>query len=166
MTHEINFHELAKLSPEQRAKLQQRTETDLSAFEAKARPIIAAVRAVGDEALARFARDFDKADVKASEIAATESDFAAAEKGLDPKVREGLDAGGHRGVVGRTAGTVADFNYSKAVKSSGVVWSEETLDKWLTNPQAFIPGQRMNFRVIDPADRADLIAYLKTLTLP
>jgi cytochrome c len=39
-------------------------------------------------------------------------------------------------VVGRTAGKVPDFNYSKAVKSSGVVWSEETLDKWLTNPQA------------------------------
>jgi cytochrome c len=72
----------------------------------------------------------------------------------------------HRGVVGRTAGTVADFNYSKAVKSSGVVWSEETLDKWLSNPQAFIPGQRMNFKVADPADRADLIAYLKTLKLP
>jgi cytochrome c len=72
----------------------------------------------------------------------------------------------HRGVVGRTAGTVPDFNYSKAVKGSGVVWSEEALDKWLTNPQAFIPGQRMNFKVADPADRADLIAYLKTLTLP
>jgi len=72
----------------------------------------------------------------------------------------------HRGVVGRTAGTVPDFNYSKAVKSSGVVWTEETLDKWLTNPQSFIPGQRMNFKVVDPADRADLIAYLKTLKLP
>ena len=69
----------------------------------------------------------------------------------------------HRGVVGRTAGTVADFNYSRAVKTSGVVWTEETLDQWLTNPQAFIPGQRMNFKVADPADRADLIAYLKTL---
>jgi len=52
------------------------------------------------------------------------------------------------------------------VKASGVVWSEETLDKWLTDPQAFIPGQRMNFKVPDTADRADLIAYLKTLTRP
>src|SRR5262245_30325385 len=69
----------------------------------------------------------------------------------------------HRGVVGRTAGTVPDFNYSKAVKSSGVVWTEETLDKWLTSPQALIPGQRMNFKIANPADRADLIAYLKTL---
>jgi cytochrome c len=72
----------------------------------------------------------------------------------------------HRGVVGRAAGTVPDFNYSKALKSSGVVWTEETLDKWLTNPQALIPGQRMNFKVNDPTDRADLIAYLETLTLP
>ncbi|MEZ5831528.1 MAG: c-type cytochrome [Dongiaceae bacterium] len=69
----------------------------------------------------------------------------------------------HRGVYGRTAGSLPDFNYSKAVESSGVIWDEVTLDKWLTNPQAFIPGQRMNFKVTDPADRADLIAYLKTL---
>ena len=95
MTPKINFHELAKLSPEQRAKLQQRTEADLSAFEAKVRPIIAAVRAEGDEALARFARDFDKAPVKASEIAATESDFDAAEKALDPKVREAMEFAAH-----------------------------------------------------------------------
>lgn len=69
----------------------------------------------------------------------------------------------HRGVVGRKAGSLPDFNYSKAVKNSGVVWDEATLDKWLTNPQGFIPGQRMNFKVADPTDRADLIAYLKTL---
>lgn len=91
MTHKINFHELAKLTPAQRAKLQQRTETDLSSFEAKVRPIIAAVRAEGDEALARFAREFDKAPVNANEIAATEADFAAAEKSLDPKVREAME---------------------------------------------------------------------------
>jgi histidinol dehydrogenase len=91
MTHKINFHDLAKLSQEQRAKLQQRTETDLSTFEAKVRPIIEAVRTEGDEALARFAREFDKAPVKASEIAATEADFAAAEKSLDPKVREAME---------------------------------------------------------------------------
>jgi cytochrome c len=69
----------------------------------------------------------------------------------------------HRGVVGRAAGSLPDFNYSRAVKASGVVWDEQTLDQWLANPQGFIPGQRMNFRVSDPADRADLIAFLKTL---
>jgi cytochrome c len=69
----------------------------------------------------------------------------------------------HRGVVGRVSGTVPDFNYSKALKTAQVTWDEQSLDQWLTNPQAFIPGQKMNFRVSDPADRADLIAYLRTL---
>jgi cytochrome c len=72
----------------------------------------------------------------------------------------------HRGVVGRRAGSLPDFNYSKAVKNSGVVWTEQTLDQWLADPQTLIPGQRMNFKVADPVDRADLIAYLKTLKLP
>lgn len=69
----------------------------------------------------------------------------------------------HRGVFGRKAGSVPDFNYSGAVRNSGVVWDEQTLDQWLADPKALIPGQRMNFRVADPADRTDLIAYLKTL---
>jgi cytochrome c len=69
----------------------------------------------------------------------------------------------HRGVVGRKAGSVPDFNYSKALRTSGVVWDERTLDRWLADPQAFIPGQRMNFKVSASADRADLIAFLKTL---
>jgi cytochrome c len=67
----------------------------------------------------------------------------------------------HRGVFGRTAGTAPGYNYSAAVKNSGVVWDETTLDAWLTNPQALIPGQRMNFRVATPEDRADIIAYLR-----
>ncbi len=67
----------------------------------------------------------------------------------------------HRGVYGRTAGTAPNFNYSMAVKNSGVVWEEMTLDAWLTNPQDLIPGQRMNFRVATAGDRADIIAYLR-----
>jgi histidinol dehydrogenase len=91
MTPKINFHELAKLSAEQRARLLLRTETDLSSFETKVKPIIEAVRIEGDEAVARFAREFDKAPVQASEIAATEADFASAEKTLEPKVREAME---------------------------------------------------------------------------
>ena len=67
----------------------------------------------------------------------------------------------HRGVFGRKAGTAPGFNYSAAVKNSGVVWEEKTLDAWLTNPQVLIPGQRMNFRVATAEDRADIIAYLR-----
>ena len=69
----------------------------------------------------------------------------------------------HRGVVGRKAGSVPGFNYSKALRNAGVVWDEQALDQWLSDPQAFIPGQRMNFKVTDAADRAELIAFLKTL---
>jgi len=69
----------------------------------------------------------------------------------------------HRGVFGRKAGSVANYNHSNALKDADVVWGDDTLDKWLTNPQAFIPGQKMNFKVANPQDRADVIAYLKTL---
>ena len=87
----INFHELAKLSPGQRSALLTRVETDLSSFEEKVKPIIAAVKSEGDAALARFAREFDKAPVESNAIAATEADFAAAEKSLEPQVRAAME---------------------------------------------------------------------------
>ena len=90
MPRPVNFHELSKLSASQRHQLLQRAETDLSPFIEKVVPIIAAVRRDGDLALARFAREFDKAPVQPNEIAATEEDFANAEKSLDPKVHDAL----------------------------------------------------------------------------
>jgi cytochrome c len=67
----------------------------------------------------------------------------------------------HAGVFGRTAGTVPDFAYSPALKRSGIVWTEETLDKWLADPQALVPGSKMYYAVSKPQDRADVIEYLK-----
>ena len=67
----------------------------------------------------------------------------------------------HKGLFGRKAGSRADYLYSPAVKASSIVWNEKTLDKWLTNPEKLIPGQKMGFMVPDAKDRADLIAYLK-----
>jgi cytochrome c len=64
-------------------------------------------------------------------------------------------------VFGRQAGTGADFDYSPALKSSGLGWNETTLDQWLKNPEALVPGQKMFFMTNDPQDRADVIAYLK-----
>jgi histidinol dehydrogenase len=90
MTRPINFVELAKITPEARTRLLTRVEADLSAYEAKVRPIIEAVRTEGDAALARFARDFDKSPVEATAIAATEADFREAERTLDPKVRDAM----------------------------------------------------------------------------
>lgn len=66
----------------------------------------------------------------------------------------------HRGVFGRRAGSVPDYPYSDAVASSTLIWTQESLEKWLANPEAVIPGQRMGYSVSTEADRADLIAYL------
>jgi cytochrome c len=67
----------------------------------------------------------------------------------------------HRGVVGRRAGSIAGFDYSKALKNSGLTWDEATLDRWLIDPGALVPGTRMFYEVEKPQDRADLIAFLK-----
>ena len=67
----------------------------------------------------------------------------------------------HRGVYGRRAGSVESYDYSAALGDSEVVWNVKTLERWLTDPQATIPGQKMNFRVAERADRMDIIAYLK-----
>src|SRR4029434_8357383 len=67
----------------------------------------------------------------------------------------------HRGVYGRKAGSVPDFAYSVALTSSLIVWSDTTLNRWLTDPEGLIPGQRMNIRVLSGDDRADLIAFLR-----
>jgi cytochrome c len=69
----------------------------------------------------------------------------------------------HRGVVGRRAGSVIDYAYSSALKSSGLVWDEATLDRWLSNPSALVPGTKMFFKLDDAQMRADVIAYLKQL---
>jgi cytochrome c len=67
----------------------------------------------------------------------------------------------HRGVFGRKAASLSDYDYSDALKSANIVWNEETLDKWLTDPQAVAPGAKMFFHLDNPQDRADVIAYLK-----
>jgi len=67
----------------------------------------------------------------------------------------------HKDVYGRKAGAAPDYAYSEALKHSTVVWSEKTLDQWLSDPEKFIPGQKMGLSVPDAKDRADLIAYLK-----
>jgi len=69
----------------------------------------------------------------------------------------------HRGVVGRKAGVIPDYNYSPALKGSGLTWTEANLDRWLTNPSALVPGTKMFFKIDDPQSRADIIAYLKEL---
>ena len=69
------------------------------------------------------------------------------------------------GVFARKAGEIADFRYSPAIKRSGITWTPETLDKFITDPQALVPGNRMPYAgMASPGDRADLIAYLQKVT--
>lgn len=68
----------------------------------------------------------------------------------------------HCGLFGRKAGTVPGFAYSEAMRASGLVWSEQTLDEFLSAPYLVLPGTIMGFPGFSqPADRADVIAYLK-----
>ena len=69
----------------------------------------------------------------------------------------------HRGVVGRRAGSIEDYSYSPALKNSGLTWDEATLDRWLTNPSALVPGTKMFFKLDAAQDRADVISYLASL---
>jgi len=70
----------------------------------------------------------------------------------------------HRGVVGRKAGSVKDYTYSAALRKSKLTWDEVNLDRWLTNPEALVSGQKMGYSVGEAADRADIIAYLRRET--
>ena len=74
----------------------------------------------------------------------------------------------HAGLFGRRAGAVAGFPYSRAMHDAGVaglIWNEDTLDKFLESPTKFVPGTRMGYAGIkDAQERADLIAYLKQAT--
>ena len=90
MTRTINLHELSKLSAAERRRLLTRTEADLSATIAQVAPIIERVRQDGDKALIRYAREFDKADIAASGIAARDDDFARAERTLEPSLRDAM----------------------------------------------------------------------------
>jgi cytochrome c len=79
---------------------------------------------------------------------------------------EESQAGPHLvGLFGRKAGTVADFEYSDAMKAADIVWDERTLDAYLADPQGYIPGNIMGFPGLeDEQERADVIAYLREVT--
>lgn len=68
------------------------------------------------------------------------------------------------GVVGRAAGTVEGYTYSSAMKASGKTWDEATLNAYLADPKAVVPGNKMSFAGLSKEeDRENVIAYLATL---
>jgi cytochrome c len=68
------------------------------------------------------------------------------------------------GVYGTKAGEVAGFEFSDALLKSGLTWDDKSLDTWLTNPQAMVPGTKMSFGGLpDAAKRKEVIEYLKSI---
>jgi cytochrome c len=68
------------------------------------------------------------------------------------------------GIFGRNAGELASFRYSPAMKRSGISWTPETLDKFIADPQAMVPANRMPYAgMANAADRTDLIVYLQKM---
>ena len=85
---------------------------------------------------------------------------AGAQNGVGPELN---------GIVGRKAASVASYaTYSAGMKKlgeEGYTWTEENIDKWIANPKAMIPDSMMSLAfpgVPDAAERADIIAYLKS----
>jgi cytochrome c len=68
-----------------------------------------------------------------------------------------------RGIFGRPAARDAKFLYSDELKRSRLVWDEATLDQWLADPDKLVPGNDMGFRIASASERADIIAFLKTV---
>ena len=69
------------------------------------------------------------------------------------------------GVFGRKAGTAPGFNFSDAMKASGIVWDDDTLAKFLHDPKDSLPGNRMSFPgITDDAALHDLLQQLKQAT--
>jgi cytochrome c len=82
--------------------------------------------------------------------------LATGENGVGPSLH---------GLFGRRAGTVEAFRYSPALRDAAIVWDEETLGKYLLDPQALVPGTKKALAGLeDPQQRADLVAYLEDAT--
>jgi cytochrome c len=120
--------------------------------------MIDAARAALAVSMTLLLAGFARADGDAARGEAKFQDCAACHK---------LEAGANNvgpslhGIFTRKAAELADFRYSPALKRSGITWTPETLDKFITDPQALVPANRMPYAgMANAGDRADLIAYL------
>jgi cytochrome c len=70
----------------------------------------------------------------------------------------------HKGLKNRLVGTVAGYSYSSALEKAGrekdLRWNANSLDRWLIDPEAFLPGQAMNYSLNKAEERRAIIEYL------
>lgn len=109
----------------------------------------------GSEASGSAAMQTASADVRPDSFAQCAACHAVAKgapHGLGPNLW---------GIAGTKAGEVAGYSFSPALKASGLVWDEATLDKWLENPRALVPGTKMSYSGMpDAAKRKELVTWL------
>jgi cytochrome c len=67
-----------------------------------------------------------------------------------------------RGVYGRAAGAVTSFQYSTPLQKSKLIWTDQTLDRWLADPEKLVPDSDMAFHVESADERREIISYLKS----
>ncbi len=112
---------------------------------------------------------FTAALTVAMPLAMAEGDAAAGEKVFKKcKACHVIDKEKNRlgphliGVIGREAGSIDGFKYSKAMMESGITWDDETLDAYLADPKGYVPKNKMAFVGLKKEeDRANVIAYIK-----
>lgn len=68
-----------------------------------------------------------------------------------------------QGVMGRSSGKVEGYIYSAALSKAALTWDAKTLDQWLEDPQALVPGNTMGYAMRSPERRTLVIEYLATL---
>ncbi len=105
-------------------------------------------------------------DARAAGDVAKGKDVFATECAECHSVREGKNKKGPSafGIVGRKAATIPDVAYSDALKTSGITWTPDKIDAYVTAPKKLVPGGKMKYDgLASAAERADLIAYLATL---
>ncbi|MFW5680963.1 MAG: histidinol dehydrogenase, partial [Pseudomonadota bacterium] len=90
MTDTVSFHDLSQLDEAARARLMRRTEADLEPYLETVRPIVERVRSEGDAALVHYARELDKAELRADQLRASPEDFARARAELEPEVADAI----------------------------------------------------------------------------
>lgn len=70
-----------------------------------------------------------------------------------------------KGIIGRPAGALSDFRYSRAMSQSGIIWTDDNISKFINYPQGFIRGNRMPFSgILSSDDRNDIVDYLKNIS--
>jgi cytochrome c len=112
-------------------------------------------------ALTWFAPARAQGDVAAGKVVFDQKCSTCHTMSADPA--HGLTGPNLMGVTARTAGTVAGWDFSPALRDSKLMWTDENLNKWLTDPEALVPGSKMLVKVPNRFEREDVIAYIKSV---